>query len=137
MRSIPIDLSSIDLTEREYRIANRILNKGNLRASKPTVKPEDPETGIAAYVWRMVAWSVSDDRKHQCMPVCADFDLPGRYGSDERKAAQAEGDLLEDKITKSIPPTQWRGILRWGEAYGLVGTPRYNEEGAVVYRLEA
>jgi hypothetical protein len=40
--------------------------KGLIRASKP-------KDGNAAYVWRMVAFSVSTDRRQQCMPMTADF----------------------------------------------------------------
>lgn len=43
-----------------------ITNKGLIRASKP-------KDGNAAYVWRMVAFSVSTDRRQQCMPMTADF----------------------------------------------------------------
>lgn len=39
---------------------------GELRASKP-------KDGNATYVWRMVAFSVSDKPRHHCMPVTADF----------------------------------------------------------------
>ena len=39
---------------------------GEIRASKP-------KDGNAAYVWRMVAFSVSTISRHHCMPVTADF----------------------------------------------------------------
>jgi hypothetical protein len=41
---------------------------GEIRASKP-------KDGNAAYVWRMVAFSVSTISRHHCMPVTADFDV--------------------------------------------------------------
>lgn len=43
-----------------------ITNKGVIRASKP-------KNGNAAYVWRMVGFSVSRDPRQHCMPMTADF----------------------------------------------------------------
>jgi|GEM_PF-4563203 len=39
---------------------------GELRSTKP-------KDGNAAYVWRMVAFSLSTNPRHRCMPVTADF----------------------------------------------------------------
>ena len=122
-------------SEQERAILARILNKGALKASKPAIRKgtENEYTDrCATYVWRMTAFLVSQNPVHQCMPVCADFDLPGKY--DERRALSKQLDELVDRIVDSIPPSQWHGVRRWGQAFGMVGTPRYNEEGAVIYR---
>jgi len=134
MRRITVDLDQIGLDERGRRIAERILVKGVLRASKPPIDKGDPDTGIAAYVWRMVVFTVSDNPRHQCMPVMADLDLPGRYGSPEHKAAQAYADALEDSICNAIPREEWAGVRRWGMAFGVIGSPQVAADGSYVYR---
>ena len=142
MRQIRIDVSETGLTGRDLRIAERLLatrgpDKGCLRASKPPVQEDDPDSGIAAYAWRMVVFAVSDVPAHQCMPVCAEFDLPGRYGTPERDAARELGDHIEKAVVNSIPKQEWAGVQRWGLAYGMIGQPHYDAEGAVKYRLAA
>jgi len=146
MVSMPkINLDNCNLTTEERVIAERILNKGQLRASKPaikyTIKEQDcyprrirvPDElgGKAAYVWRMVAFSISPKPQHQCMPMTADFDLPGDY-TETRELAK-ELDKLVDKIIASVPKSEWYGVRRWGQAFGMVGSPQVTEEGAVVY----
>lgn len=106
---------------------------GQLRASKPTITA-DRHTRIAAYAWRMAAFSVSANPRHQCMPVTADMDLPGRLGNAERKVAAEQGDRIEQALVHAIPVEEWHGVRRWGQAFGLVGTPRVREGGTIVYR---
>jgi hypothetical protein len=91
-----IDLASIDLSAEERQIAERILNKGELRASKPTIRPIG---------------------KHQCLPVTADFDLP-ENDYHKRRALAKELDKLVDKIVAAVPKSQWHGIRRWSRAFG-------------------
>ena len=124
---IPPTLGCLDRS-----IAEQILNKGKLRASKP-------KDGEAAYVWRMVAFTVSRNPVHQCMPITADWDLrnqyfngpkyfPGAYDDPEYRAASKavsdaarartkELDALADKLIATIPVTQWAGALRWARAF--------------------
>lgn len=97
-----------------------------LRASKPTVKKNDPRTGEAAYVWRMVAFQVSPNGKHQCMPVTADWDLsydmqdPQRF--EKRRARAKELDALVDRIVMAcVPLPRQHGVMRWGRALGYIG----------------
>jgi hypothetical protein len=141
-------LDAADLALVAGIISGQGANKGCLRASKPNVTMHyvgrdkyncrvyepDATEGRIAYIWRMVAFQISPKSEHHCMPVTADFDLPGRCGSDERKAAMAECDRIVEAVVDSVPKTQWNGIIRWGQVFGVVGTPRYNEEGAVIYR---
>ncbi len=128
MPAIPMDT----LSESARTYADLITVKGTLRASKPTVKRDSEITGSAAYVWRMVAFQVSPNPKHQCMPVCATFDLMGEY--EHRKYLAEELDLIVKEIVDAVPPQEWHGIIRWGQAFGQIGTPRYTNEGAVIYR---
>lgn len=136
--------SITDPVAAEY--ARRISHKGALRASKPKIgyvivphpwggnmRLNDLEEAKVAYVWRMVAFQVSPKDEHHCMPVCADMDLP----VDDHAERSRLTDLLDTyvkAIVDSIPRDQWHGIRRWGQAFGLIGTPRLNAEGAVIYR---
>ena len=140
MRRIQLDMDATGLVGTERAIAERLLatrgrDKGCLRASKPPVQEDDPDSGIAAYAWRMVVFAVSDVPAHQCMPMCADFDLPGKYGSEERRAAEVIGERIEKAVVDAIPKKEWAGVQRWGLAYGMIGEPYYDAEGAVKYAL--
>lgn len=129
MPVIPTD----HLTEEEKMIANGIIatqgkNKGRLRAGKPKieyifemkngVKYRHPtlETGRVAYLWRMVAFHLSPVSAHQCLPMLADFDLPGSL--DESKAEAKRLNELADKIVMAVPKENWAGIRRWARAFG-------------------
>lgn len=133
----------------DLAICKMIVKDGRLRASKPKVDENVPESGIAAYLWRLVAFFCSPIPKHHYLPVTADFDLPsrlkGRYfeATEEeraedrayRRAAKERGDRLEKLITeRCVSKRDWHGVRRWGQVMGQVGTPRYDEEGAVIYR---
>lgn len=134
------------LPPEDHQIACRIVNGDRLRASKPPFirgdtweavkagKVADPEGRKAAYIWRLVAFYVSPKREHQCMPVCAGFDLPFPAASLEGRALAKHLDGVVDAIVDTIPATEWHGVRRWGNAFGSIGTPRYNERGEVIYR---
>lgn len=127
-----LDLDAIEMTDEEREIANRIVTKGRLRASKPAIKytvanvtrmigdiayttrqriPDDLG-GKAAYVWRMVAFSVSPNYRHHHMPCTADFDLPVEDYTERRAMAKRLDDLV-DRIVKSVPTDRWYGVRRW------------------------
>lgn len=136
-----------NLTGFDYQVAEAITNNGRLRATKPKVtyetyhdeaydldrrRPTAP-SGHYAYVWRMIAFYASPRRVHQCMPVTAYCDLPGR-DYEATRAIEKEMDGVINRILDQIDPEDWHGVIRWGQAYGKIGTPRYNKEGAVIYR---
>ena len=132
-----VEMPKIDASrfedQTEAETVGRILGRGgHLRASKPKLDGTK-EAGRAAYVWRMVAFYVSSNPRHQCMPVCADFDLR-ESDWNTRRALCKELDVLVDKITNTIPTEQWAGVRRWGQALGRIGTPSLDSTGAVVYR---
>jgi hypothetical protein len=149
-----INLANIDLTADELALVAGIVNSktGELRAGKPTlpkmVKVNDPayfmgysycyqteadrNQGRTAYIWRMVAFFVSPKSQHQCMPCTADFDLDGSPSETREEAKRL--DAIVDKVVDSLPKSQWHGVRRWGQAFGMTGTPQYNEEGAIIYR---
>lgn len=112
--------------EEGHRILALLQKKdGTLRASKPKVKADDPVTGKAAYVWRMVAFMTSTNPRHQCMPCTADFDLPaineetGKWGCRAARAMAEELKVVEDAIVNAIDISEWHGVHRWGRAlYG-------------------
>lgn len=112
------------LTGEFKKIAQIVVKKnGQIRASKPKVT-DDPVTGKAAYVWRMVAFMVSPKAQHQCVPVAATFDIPaevnGRWSSVEADKIAKELDVLVDKIVDCVPKEQWHSVHRWAKAmYGF------------------
>ncbi len=133
------------LTPEEFKIAQLCFNVSKdgwmtLKASKPTIKKGASEVVVettkkAMYVWRMVAFQISPNSQHQCMPMMAYCDLPEtplRKGKkyleltdeerlacfEERRALEKSLDALADKIVKSVPPTEWHGVLRWARALG-------------------
>lgn len=124
-----IDLDACELTAEERQIAERIVNRGKLRASKPKIeystverngrkyRQPDEIGGRAAYVWRMVTFSISPIGQHHCMPCTADFDIPVD-GYQERRAEAKRLDMLVDKIIASVPKTQHHGTMRWARALG-------------------
>lgn len=119
---IPENINADLLTDEERKILNIVIKKDlSVRASKPKVT--DDIAGKAAYVWRMVCFSVSPKRPHQCMPMCAIFDLPaygenGKWSSPIAHDMGKELDKLVDIITNAVPKEQWYGIHRWGKAFG-------------------
>jgi len=104
------------LSEEEKEIVSHFIKKdGSIRATKPKIVKNDSITGKAAYVWRMVVFLVSPISQHHCMPVTADFDLPGDF--DERNFLMKELKPLEDKIVNSIPKSEWHGVKRWARLF--------------------
>lgn len=158
MKMPTINTSTLtDLTAEEQAILAIVIKKdGTLRASKPTLgkktkvrNPAEPANSYyshsyvwatdeertkarAAYVWRMVAFALSPHPEHQCMPTTASFDLD--ESGAESRAMEKKLDAFADRIVRCVPVRQQAGTMRWAQAYGLAGTPRYNEEGAVIYR---
>jgi len=123
-----------NLEGEELEVARLITrSNGSLRASKPDLRKGD-EHRRAAYVWRMVAFSVSPIRAHHCMPVCAEFYLPTRCGEEGHRELVKHLDDIANAIVNTVPKAEWHGVIRWGQAFGMIGRPRYNEEGAVIYR---
>jgi hypothetical protein len=118
-------LSSENLTTEEQQIFNLITNKGRLRATKPSVAKHivgrykhtsNPIEGYAAYAWRLLAFQLSPNPVHHCMPMTADFDMVEEYHA--RRAKCKEIDALCDKLARSVPKSEWHGITRWGRALG-------------------
>lgn len=118
-------------------MAKAICNKDRLRASKPPVDGT-LERGMIAYVWRMVAFYISPKRQHQCMPVTADFDLPHRFfedgGHDERRVMCDKLDVVVDMILEGVNPQEMHGLIRWGQAFGKLGSPQFDHDGSIIYR---
>lgn len=128
MKTYPaINLDSLKqiLSPENYAIAEAIVttqgrHKGCLRSSKPK------NNSKAAYVWRMVAFQISPNPQHHCMPVCADFDLYDVFAKEDQNykvvnqlAKQLDKEVV-DPITNTVPKEQWYGIMRWGRALGYL-----------------
>lgn len=115
----------------DQKIIKSIVGRGNnLRANKPN----DPE---GQYVWRLVAFFVSDKPQHHCMPMTHDFglfDIAPKVtsynefrkrdvtGPDHAwiKNRKSELDKLVDLVVDSIPVNQRHGVNRWARAYGVI-----------------
>ena len=132
MNGMPkLNMNGMD--ERTKMWAETIVRQDDtLRASKPKVVKGDIASGTSAYIWRMVAFYISPRQQHQCMPVMAECDLQIDY-SERRKAIVKLDEIVQD-IVDCVPRRQQHGVNRWGQAFGMTGTPRYNDEGAVIYR---
>lgn len=135
-----IDVDIMPLTDLEKDIVRGILHPttGELRASKPKppkmeqmVNPysvrewdgmiynyaddEGCRAGMSAYVWRMVAFQVSPNPKHHCMPVMAFCDVPGFWRGMERRELEAWGDRIVAVVVDAVPVGQWHGVRRWSK----------------------
>jgi hypothetical protein len=112
-----------NLTREEKDIINLVVKKnGQIRATKPKVKEDEPITGKAAYVWREAVFFVSSKPAHSCMPVTADFDLPA-YDEDGRWSSRKAREMSEtlkatiDAIVDGVDKSQWHGVRRWQKAF--------------------
>lgn len=121
-----VNLKKINLTGNDRKIFDLVVKKnGEIRATKPIVKKDEPLTGKAAYVWRMVCFLVSPKPQHQRMPYTADWNLPaydenGNWKS--RIAHEMANNLkhIEDEIINAIDMSQWHGVHIWGKALGYL-----------------
>lgn len=121
-----INLEAINLSPSDMEIVNACLGRANrLRSAKPK------ENGYAAYVWRLVAFQISNNSQHHCMPMTADFDMPQEYwgrgedgscteSANKRRAKCKELDMIVDVMVNSVPKSQWKGVIRWGRAFGAL-----------------
>jgi hypothetical protein len=117
-----INIESLQVSEDDMKIVNLIHVNGRLKSSKPKMSKKHSDemlVGMAAYVWRMVVFSLSMKREHQCMPVTADFDIPIRNYT-ERRELTKKLDVLADAVINTVPPTQWYGVHRWARALGKI-----------------
>ena len=92
-------------------------NDGSLYKSKPT-----KASGEAKYVWRMLAFYMSTNRQHQCMPVTADFDLEtydenGKWSANLAHKKAKELDEVVNNVLKTIPNNNLPGLKRWKKAF--------------------
>lgn len=104
-------------------IVKIIIKDNKIRKTKPKVN--DPITGKAAYVWRMVVFYVSPNSRHHCIPVAADFDLPafdenGKWRANIAQEMAKELDVLVDKIVDLVPSEQRYGLNAWTKAFGKI-----------------
>jgi len=139
-----------NLNSADLELVRGIINSrtGELRASKPALPDKvkttsgrydyateaDARQGMTAYIWRMVAFEVSPHSQHQCMPICADFDLPDCGGHAERRNLSKRLDEIVKAVVDSVPMTEWHGIIRWGNAFGTIGHQEVAADGSYIYR---
>lgn len=92
-------------------------NGKGFRASKPKCENSKPNTGRAAYVWRMVGFQISSIPALQCMPCTAEFYLCDEDWKQRREVLK-ELDAVVDNIVSLVPPAKRHGINRWAKALG-------------------
>jgi len=104
-------LEKIQFTPEEKTIVDQIMGRGgHVRSAKP-------KNGEAAYVWRILLFTIGKRNQDWCMPVCADFDIPVKDYNERRNRAK-ELDKLVDKILDEIPYKFHHGTNRWGSVFG-------------------
>lgn len=152
-----VDLSKLNLSESDLALVKRFVKTdGSIRASRPPLpkmvvvgktnygsdeydydNEEGRQAGMAAYIWRWVVFMVSPVQAHHCMP-CTDFCYLPReilrdgHSMDNPKLKHLHD--VADAVIDSIPPSEWHGVRRWGNAMGVIGKPVVREGGTIVYR---
>ncbi len=118
-------------------VPNKDDGYARLRANKPFKRVTTFEEGCANYAWRMLCFDLVGSGKHVCMPVCVDFEVSAavairdgkmpRYkeaGYDDWKDAKrvvTEAlDALVNQVEKTLPIGAQKGIIRWGQALGVL-----------------
>ena len=112
-----IDLEAAGLDGTELSLAKEILKPdGRLFASKP-----NKASGDVQYLWRMVAFGISPNPKHQCLPIMAEFDLDiamGGYDYYEVRKRTTVLDNLALRIERSLPLEDRHGTMTWARVLG-------------------
>lgn len=114
-----IDLDKANLATDGRSIAEGILLNGELRKSRPR-----KASGETQYVWRIVAFSLSENPKYWCLPVGAEMYLgPDCFGSSEASSKRFALVPILDKIARAIvdtvPVLEQPGTRRWAQAWGI------------------
>lgn len=115
MPVLPLDKMCSDLTDYEESLVRAAFNRttGKLRATKPfrLISADAEFEGSANYVWRMLCFDFCDFSPHSCMPVCADFDIPGGYQERRKRAKVLDG--IIKRVESVVPMTVQVGAMRW------------------------
>jgi len=116
MPKINLHLLYQTLPPEDYALVRRITNPQTwvLRSARPKVHAEDPQSNLAAYVWRMTAFYISENPDHHKMPMGAFFYLP----RDADKELLQRLDRIVDKITDTVPKAEWYAVKAWRGLYG-------------------
>jgi len=93
-----IDLAVLKtvLSPEAYAIAEKCCAT---RGGEKRLRATKPKDGVAAYVWRHVAFTVSPMPVHQCMPMTADFDIPDSAFAHRAETYQPRAETEADKKT--------------------------------------
>ena len=114
-----LDLTLTNLEGEDLEIAQSILKRnGDLYKSRPK-----KASGDAQYVWRMVAFALSDNPQHWCIPVTADLYLSDTYWDLSFKAKSDYRDRLNkivEEVVDTVPVLEQPGTRRWAGAFGVI-----------------
>lgn len=118
MPILPVDAMCKDLSDYEEELIRAAFNRttGKLRATKPFRKVDKTAPfaffgGEANYVWRMLCFDFCAFSPHSCMPVTADFDIPGSY--DKRREVAKVLDALIKRAESVAPIVIQAGAMRF------------------------
>jgi hypothetical protein len=135
MPVLPVDKMVADLDDWGEKLIRAAFNRrtGALRATKPFRRIDYDAGGAlfkacANYVWRMLCFDFCGFSPHNCLPVCADWDIGAvfyrREDSDREmeKRGKAKLDATIERAESVLPASAQRGLMQWGRAWGMVGT---------------
>jgi hypothetical protein len=75
------------------------------------------------YMWRILAFDLTNFRPHNCLPCTADWDIRRVFADRslaERGAWISTLDKAINQIESTIPSDQHKGAIEWGYAYALL-----------------
>ena len=138
MPKLPVEAMCADCDEREARLIRAAFNSRTdcLRATKPfrRIDFEGDEAlfeASANYVWRMLCFDFCGFHPHNCMPVCADWDIGRVCSNRERRGGYADSkdrradekaaldvlDALVKQAESVLPITAQAGVMQWRRAF--------------------
>jgi hypothetical protein len=105
-----IDMQALwrKLSAEDMAIVRRVVRDWKLRSSRPKIH-DSAESRYAIYVWRMVAFQISPNVQHHCIPTTCFWYLP----KNTSKAVMQRLDSIVDAICDTVPNEEWWGIRAW------------------------
>jgi len=119
---MPLNIPTMMHPDHRAIVVEALLPSYDLRKSKPP-----KASGRGQYVWRMLAYYLSTERRHQCFPIGCDYDLwdglrteLGREPTrEERKAATLECEtIIDEMIAANSPPLTSGAVRMYMALYG-------------------
>lgn len=122
-RQNPVVIDFSKIPDESLEIAKAIFKAdGTLYRTKPK---KEGVTGDCKYVWREVAFHISTNPQHHCMPVTSCFDLEtydenGKWSSRLASIREQELKVHIKNILNAVPLKDQPGTRRWLKALGQI-----------------